>query len=189
MKTEGMSLRSIGASRWNLTMALPVFATLAAGTAAVAAYSGEWSRAVTRFGSGASLLFLLTAVVFGSFVEEYIFRGYVQNGTTRRFGVTAGIVVSASVFALAHVPTDLGRMDLGSGFLSLVPFLTYSAIGRFFFGVMAFSTIYYMTGNFFISFFTHAFYHVSVFYLMPGANSFVYRSLYIVIPYVTVLEL
>lgn len=189
MKSEGFSFAGIGASKKHLATALPVLGALAVVTFGVSAANGDFTLAMGRLESGMSPLVLLGAICFGSFVEEYIFRGYVQNGTTRRFGVKAGIIVSAAVFALAHVPTDLSGLSPSSGASVVVPFLAFSAIGRFFFGVVAFSTLYYLTGNFFLTFFIHAFYNISVFFLAPPDGSLVYRSVLIGVPYIAVLAL
>ncbi len=184
MRTEGFSWRTIGMSKGNLLLALPILLILVVGTMVIAVFSGDWGQAVAQLGSGPSPAVVLAALVFASFVEEYVFRGYVQNGTTRRFGVTAGIVVSAGVFSLAPLPTDFAGLNAGAGLTYIIEFLSFSAVGRFFFGVLAFSTVYYLTRNFFITFFTHALYDISVFYLAPPDGSIVYRSLFIVVPYV-----
>jgi len=188
MKTEALSWKSIGISRGNLVKALPVLLTLFMGTVAVAVYSGDWNRTSALSGTASTSVLLLIFIGFGSFVEEYVFRGYVQNGTARAFGVTAGIVVSASVFSLSHIPTDVNGLDLNSGPANLIMLLSVSAIGRFFFGVLAFSTIYYLTGNFFITYFTHVFYDLSYF-LLPAGGSLAYRAVCVVVPYVTILAL
>ena len=187
MKSENLSWRDIGTSRQNFIAALPVLAALTAGTVVVAELNGNLTSALTQ--SGPDPIALLVAICFASFVEEYVFRGYVQNGTTRRFGVTMGVFVSALVFSLAHVPTDLSGLNLNAGLPATFQFVAYSAFGRFFFGVIAFSTLYYLTGNFFLSLFTHMFYDVSVFFLAPPDGALVYRSLFIVIPYLTALAL
>ena len=187
MKSEGLSWKDIGTSRREFMAAAPVLVALAVVTVAVAALNGNLASALAE--SGPDPVALLAAICFASFVEEYVFRGYVQNGTTRRFGVTLGILVSAMVFSLIHVPTDLNGLDLGSGLPAAVQFVAYSAFGRFFFGVIAFSTLYYLTGNFYLSLFTHMFYDISVFFLAPPDGSFVYRSILIVIPYLAALTL
>ncbi len=184
MKAEGLSWHAVGVSKRNLLLALPVLIVLVGGTIAIAIFTGDWTQTVGQWGSGPSPIALLGAIVFASFVEEYVFRGYVQNGTARRFGVTAGIVVSAAVFSLAHVPTDISGLGANSGLAYMIESLAFSASGRFFFGVLAFSTIYYLTGNFFITFFTHALYDISVVYLAPPDGSVIYRSLFIIVPYV-----
>ncbi len=189
MKSEGISWKDIGTSRGDLMAALPVLAALGVATVAVAALNGDLAAALQQSGSGSYPAVFLGAICFASFVEEYVFRGYVQNGTAKRFGVTMGILVSAVVFSLAHVPTDLNGLDLSAGLLAVFQYLAYSAVGRFFFGVLAFSTLYYLTGNFFLSFFTHVFYDISVFFLAPPDGSFIYRSLYLVIPYVAAFTL
>ena len=186
MKSEGLTFASIGASKRNLAASFPILVALAAGTIGISLANGNISSALARLQSGQSPLVLLGSICFASFVEEYIFRGYVQNGTTKHFGVLAGILVSASVFSLAHVPTDLSGLSLASGVSGVLPFLTYSAVGRFFFGVVAFSTLYYLTGNFFLTLFTHAFYDISVFFLAPPDGSLEYRTIFIVIPYLLV---
>ena len=189
MKSEGLTFASIGASKKDLVTALPILAALAAATFGVSVANGDLTSATGRLELGMSPLVLLGAICFGSFVEEYIFRGYVQNGTTRRFGVKAGIIVSAAVFALAHVPTDLSGLSFSSGVSYVVLFLVFAAVGRFFFGVIAFSTLYYLTGNFFLTFFIHAFYNISVFFLAPPDGSLVYRSILILVPYVAAFAL
>ena len=189
MKTEALSWHAIGISKRTLAISLPVLAALLLGVVGIAFASGDWASAASQLGSGPSPVVPIGAVVFASFVEEYVFRGYVQNGTARKFGETAGIVVSAAVFSLAHVPTDFAGLDTSSGLSYVIGFLSFSAFGRFFFGVLAFSLVYYLTRNFFITFFTHALYDVSVVFLAPPGGSLVYRSLFIIVPYAIFLVL
>ncbi len=185
-KSEGYSLRKIGISKRQFGESLPAFMALALGTAAVAIYSGDWTLLTEQLSVG-TLAVLIATVGFAAFVEEFIFRGYVQNGTTRRFGVAAGIAVSGLVFALAHIPVDLGSLDLGSGLLPVAASLAYSAFGRLFFGVVGFALVYYLTNNLFITFLTHSFYDFSVLYLAPPDGSIGYRLLFLGATYAAII--
>ena len=52
----------------------------------------------------------LTVAVAAPIVEEIFFRGLFLRSAERRFGVTAGVIVTSAVFALLHIPQ---RADLG----------------------------------------------------------------------------
>ncbi len=51
-----------------------------------------------------TLLFtFFTGVVIAPIVEEFVFRGYIYGVLKRYFGITAGIVLNAALFAVVHV--------------------------------------------------------------------------------------
>jgi membrane protease YdiL (CAAX protease family) len=52
---------------------------------------------------GAFLVFLFCAGIAAPIGEEMFFRGFLYNCAKRRFGVTAGVIISAAAFALAHL--------------------------------------------------------------------------------------
>lgn len=80
--------------------------------------------------SGAILLFYLTLGVLAPLCEESLFRGFLYSSLRRRFGVGVSLLVSASLFAAAHLDpgavTPLLCLGLVFGFVfertkSLVP--------------------------------------------------------------------
>ncbi len=104
--------------------------------------------------------------------------------------MAAGVTASALVFVLIHIPADLGGIDttlsLPTIFLSLGAF----AIGRFFFGLVALSTVYCLTANLFIAFFTHATYDVFLFFFASsGSSALLYHLLCIGVPYAMIFVL
>ena len=148
---------------------------------------GGWSQTFKNLQPGLPLVAVAVSIALVAFSEEYVFRGLVQIGTTRRFGVTAGILVSAAVFALVHVPTDLPGINPSAGPASAVLILGVTAIGRFAFGALAFSYMYQFTGNLFITLFTHAFYDFSFTYLVVVGGNLSMVLLYLVLPFAIVL--
>jgi membrane protease YdiL (CAAX protease family) len=56
----------------------------------------------------ALLCFGFTAVVLAPLFEETLFRGALLPAMGRRFGATAGVLISAVVFAIAHL--SLGEL-------------------------------------------------------------------------------
>ena len=191
MKYQGISWREIGITRQKLILSLPVLLTLGTATILVAWLTDKWPQMSESTASGVSLpLPIVILVVFiVAVVEEYIFRGYVQVGTRKRFGVTAGLVVSAGVFALAHIPADFSAAGVGSfsAFTSSVPSLAFLAIGRFAFGIMAFAVMYQLTGNIFITIITHSFYDFSVVYYPPVGGSVTVVLVCLILPFVVIL--
>jgi uncharacterized protein len=53
-------------------------------------------------GPHAALLFMLTAVLLAPVVEETIFRGYLYPVVARSAGVSAGVVITGTLFGLLH---------------------------------------------------------------------------------------
>jgi membrane protease YdiL (CAAX protease family) len=53
------------------------------------------------------LFLLLALVVVTTLGEEIMFRGYIQTGLERRYGVAIGWLVAALLFSLRHMPADL----------------------------------------------------------------------------------
>jgi len=191
MKYQGISWREIGITRQKLILSLPVLLTLGTATFLVAWLSGKWPQMSESTASGLALPLpvVITVVLIVAVVEEYIFRGYVQVGTRKRFGVLAGLVVSTGVFAVAHIPADISAAGVGSfsTFSASVPLLTSLAIGRFAFGIMAFAIMYQLTGNIFITIITHSFYDFSVVYYPPVGGSITIVFVCLILPFAVVL--
>ena len=190
MKSQGISWREIGITRQKLILSLPVLLTLGIATTLVAWLGNKWPQLSESTQSGLILPLpvVILVVLIVAVVEEYIFRGYVQIGTRRRFGVTAGLIVSAGVFALAHISGDIGAVGASSfsAFASSVPSIVFLAIGRFAFGLMAFAVMYELTGNIFITIITHSFYDFSVVYYPPVGGSITVTLVCLVLPFVVV---
>ncbi len=60
-------------------------------------------------------LTFLVVVMLGPFVEEVFFRGFVFSGLLHRFGLSVAIVVSAAVFAMAHMDAAMAGPAFFSG--------------------------------------------------------------------------
>jgi membrane protease YdiL (CAAX protease family) len=187
MRSEGIAWRDLGLTRNNLILALPLFLAFIAGNTLLVWLGGGWSQTFHDQYPGLPLAAIAFSIALIAFSEEYVFRGFVQIGTRRRFGITSGILVSAAVFALVHVPTDLVGINPSSGLASALLVLAFAAIGRFVFGALAFSYMYQFTGNLFITMFTHAFYDFSLTYLVVTGGAFSIVLLYLVVPFVIVL--
>ena len=71
------------------------------------------SRSSTAASSGSWSIYLI-AVVGAPFFEELYFRGLVQGGLTARWGVAAGLVIQAVLFALVHLNPDNGLGNVGT---------------------------------------------------------------------------
>lgn len=190
MKSQGITWKEIGITRQKLFLSFPVLITLGVTTILVAWLGNNWPQMSESTQSGLVLpLSIVILIVFTvAVVEEYIFRGYIQIGTKKRFGVTAGLVVSAGVFAIAHIPVDIGAAGVSStsALISLIPSLAFSAISRFAFGIVAFAAMYELTGNIFITIITHSFYDFSVVYYPPVGGSVTLVLICLVLPFVVV---
>lgn len=190
VRSEGIRRREIGITGKKFILSLPVLIALGITTIAIAWYGNKLPHlsVSTQSGLSLSLPTVIFIVMVVSSVEEYIFRGYVQIGTSKHFGILAGIVVSSAVFAIAHIPSDISTSNPNSiaDVFSLMPSLAFSAIGRFSFGLMAFAALYQVTGNLFIVVFTHAFYDFTVVYYTPVGGSLSIVLVCLVIPFVVV---
>jgi membrane protease YdiL (CAAX protease family) len=187
MRSEGIAWRDLGLTRNNFILALPLLLVFVAGIVLLVWLGGGWSQTFKDLYPSLPLAAVAFSVALIAFSEEYVFRGFVQIGTRRRFGVTSGVLVSAAVFALVHIPTDLARINPSSGLASAVFVLAVAAIGRFAFGSVAFSYMYQFTGNLFITIFTHAFYDFSLTYLVVAGGTLSMVLLYLVVPFAVVL--
>lgn len=63
---------------------------------------------LTRFGISETRIWFISILLFGGFFnpalsEEFIFRGLLQHGLVKRFGVVTGIVAASMMFGLAHI--------------------------------------------------------------------------------------
>jgi membrane protease YdiL (CAAX protease family) len=187
MRSEGIGWKDLGLTSNNLILALPVFVAFVAGNSLFVWLGGGWSQAFKDIYPGIPLAAVAGSIALVAFSEEYVFRGFVQIGTTRRFGVTAGILVSAAVFALVHIPTDLPGVSPSGGPATAIFVLAFAAVGRFAFGSLAFSYMYQFTGNLYITMFTHAFYDFSLTYLVVAGGIVSLVLLYLVVPFAIVL--
>jgi len=190
MKSEGITRKDIGITMRSFILSLPVLAVLGVSTITIAWLGSRLPSLSMSTQSGLTLplpTVIFTVLAIAS-VEEFIFRGYVQVGTRKHFGLMAGIVVSAAVFALAHVPSDISTANPSSisDLNSYIPELAFSAIGRFAFGIMAFAAMYQVTGNIFIAVFVHAFYDFSVVYYTPVGGNLSILLVCLVLPYTVV---
>jgi membrane protease YdiL (CAAX protease family) len=186
LRAEGITRKDLGFSRNNLYLALPVLLGFILGNYALVELGGGWSKVFAAGDPPLPYGLIILGTILVAFTEEYIFRGYVQIGTKKRFGVTASLIVSAMVFSLAHIPTDLSGVNpavLGTE----IPRLAVSIVSRFAFGILAFSYMYQFTGNMFITLFTHAFYDFSVGYLAPVGGTLTIILLYMLMPFAIVL--
>lgn len=190
IKYEGITWKTIGITRTKLIDAMPVLVSLGIATTMVAWIGNQWPQMSESTSSGIvlPLPIVIVIVALAAIVEEYIFRGYIQVGTRKHYGVMAGIVVSAVVFALAHLPTDmnLAGINSSSSFFAAFPSLGFSAVSRFAFGVVAFAGMYELTGNIFITIITHSFYDFSVVYYPPVGGSFTVVAVCLILPFVIV---
>jgi membrane protease YdiL (CAAX protease family) len=190
IKYEGISWKMIGITKRKFYDSLPILASLCIATTLIAWLGNQWPRMSESTSSGLTLpLGMVIVIVFiAAVVEEYIFRGYIQVGTRKHFGLMAGIVVSAAVFTLAHIPTDMNAAGISSSsqFSAAIPTLAFSAVSRFAFGVMAFAAMYELTGNIFITIFTHSFYDFSVVYYPPVGGSITVIAVCLILPFVVV---
>lgn len=190
IKFEGISWKQIGITRRNFTLSLPVLFSLGVATTLVAWIGHKWPQMAesTQTGMVLPLPSVIALVFAAAVVEEYIFRGYVQVGTRKHFGVTAGLIVSAGVFTIAHIPTDLTTMNIisNSSLIAAVPSLAFSAVSRFSFSVMALAGMYELTGNIFITVFTHSFYDFSVVYYPPVGGNLTVVLVCLILPFVVV---
>jgi membrane protease YdiL (CAAX protease family) len=190
MNSEGIRRSEIGISRRHFLESLPLLAALGVATTLVAWLGNNWPKNSISTQSGLDLpLPVVIIIVFVVAVaEEYVFRGYVQVGTQRRFGVTAALVVSGIVFAISHIPTDIAAANVqtSASIGPALPSLLFAFTSRFAFGVMAFSAMYQLVGNMFITIFTHAFYDFSVVYYTPVGGSITVILVCLALPYVVV---
>jgi membrane protease YdiL (CAAX protease family) len=190
IKSQGITWKEIGITRQKLMLSLPVLFALGIATTLVAWLGGKWPQMFesTRSGLTLPLPIVILIVLIVAVVEEFIFRGYVQIGTKKHFGVMAGMIVSAGVFAISHIPADISAAGIGSSaaLISVIPSLSFQAIGRFAFALMAFAAMYELTGNIFITIITHSFYDFSVVYYPPAGGSATVVVVCLLLPFVVV---
>lgn len=187
MKSEGIAWRDLGLTKNNLLLASPLLVAFVAGNVLLVWLGGGWSSTFVAVTPGLPLAAVAFSVALIAFAEEYIFRGFVQIGTRRRFGVTSALLVSAAVFSLVHIPTDLSSLSPSTGLSQIVELISISAISRFAFGALAFSYMYQFTGNMFVTTFTHAFYDFTLTYLVVAGGMISIVVLYLFLPYAVVL--
>ena len=190
IKWERISWKTIGITKAKFVSSLPVLFALAAATFFVAWLGNRWPQQMVTIQGGAalSLPIVVFIVLAAAAVEEYVFRGYIQLGTRKHFGVLAGVLVSSIVFAIAHVPVDMATLNLNSSsaILAYLPTVALAMLSRFVFAVMAFAFMYEVTGNIFITIFIHSFYDFSVVYYPPIGGSITVALVCLVLPFVVV---
>jgi membrane protease YdiL (CAAX protease family) len=98
---------------------LAVFAAFGAFAVITGGYTpGGFLEAVASFTWRERLLGLLIGVT-ASLIEESLYRGYLQPALCKRLGTTGGVVATAVLFSLTHLPTALapfvGRLVIGLG--------------------------------------------------------------------------
>lgn len=96
-----------------------------------------------------SLNTFITFSIVG-FVEEIVFRGYLQNRLISWLGTTKGYLITAVIFGLSHLPNRLilGGMNLNSALLNCVPLMVTSLL----FGYIMIKTKNVVTGSLFHAF-------------------------------------
>lgn len=96
-----------------------------------------------------SLNTFITFSIVG-FVEEVVFRGYLQNRLISWLGTTKGYLITAVIFGLSHLPNRLilGGMNLNSALLNCVPLMVTSLL----FGYIMVKTKNVVTGSLFHAF-------------------------------------
>ncbi len=183
MRSEGIEWSDLGLSWNNFVLALPLMITLIAGNEVLVYLGGGWAQTFVGPVPSLPLWAISASLIVVALSEEFVFRGFVQIGTSRRFGVTAGVLVSAAVFALVHVPTDLSTLNASMSSAQILYLLIGGIVGRMAFGALAFSYMYQFTGNMYITTFIHAFYDFSVGYLLIFGGTISMILLYIVVPF------
>ena len=94
-------------------LVLPVVLFASLGFTALYELAGEWvaidglmpeSLPTEMFGQGAVRIMIVASVaLLIPVVEEMFFRGFLFVGLAARYGVLTGVIVSAAVFAIAHI--------------------------------------------------------------------------------------
>ena len=77
-----------------------------------------------------TLLWMLSNLLLTCLAEEAFFRGYIQQGLTRRFGAVAGIAAASLLFGLAHIGAG-PAVAVFATLLGLACGLGYWGSGRF----------------------------------------------------------
>ena len=110
MKRTGQSLGSIGVTgvdKWrNLALGLVLSAIYVAATGLLG--GGTFA------GFSISLVYVFIVMVIVGFIQEIVWRGYVQTRLTARVGTVKGLVVTALLFGLWHFPTRYFQYGVAS---------------------------------------------------------------------------
>ncbi|KIC11969.1 hypothetical protein RA19_04925 [Leisingera sp. ANG-M1] len=77
-----------------------------------------------------TLLWILSNLLLTCLAEEAFFRGYIQQGLTRRFGAAAGIIAASLLFGFAHIGAGPAVAAFAT-LLGLACGLGYWGSGRF----------------------------------------------------------
>lgn len=167
LRREGVRIADLGLSSRYLLPAVAAFASvwvalnlLGAGIAAVT--GNPWgldllreTTAVLVAGVPAPRSMTLLYVLVVGLVEEFLFRGYLQSkvvallGDDTRPHIALGIVVSALVFGIAHVP---GALVAGAGIRGALSLTAITAVSGIAFGIL-----YETTGNLYFVALLHGF--------------------------------
>jgi membrane protease YdiL (CAAX protease family) len=112
--TPPAPLRAVGTGLVYLLMALPVVAGLQLASRALADSLGVPTTPNPAAGLylGSTLswelgLVAVIAVLLAPVSEELLFRGLLYSPLRRRYGRTAGVVISALIFSVVHPPVDM----------------------------------------------------------------------------------
>jgi membrane protease YdiL (CAAX protease family) len=111
-----LSLRQVALGAGGFLAVFAAFGVFAMFTSDYSA--GGFLEAVASFTWRERLLGLLIGVS-AALLEESLYRGYLQPALCKRLGATGGIVATAVLFSLMHIPTSLvpfiGRLLIGLG--------------------------------------------------------------------------
>jgi membrane protease YdiL (CAAX protease family) len=121
MKRTGQSLGSIGIT------GVDKLRNLALGLVLSAIYVGVTSLSGTFAGFSVSLVYAFILMAIVGFIQEVVWRGYVQTRLTAKAGTIKGLVATALLFALWHFPMHYFRYSgvaleaLANIFVTLFP--------------------------------------------------------------------
>ena len=113
----------------------------------------------------AFLIFMVTQIAIVATIEECFYRGFIQDQLSKILQSWQLILLSATIFALSHLPTAIFVYEIESKWLII------SIINWFGFG-LATGYIYHITRNIWIVIAWHGIWNVTVFTI--GYRAFVY---------------
>ena len=106
----------------------------------VASYQGNGFSAYGTSAVIISTIAMAIGTLFVGFGEETVFRGYIQQNLTGRYGVAAGLIVTSAIFALFHSLTPFAKLgplyivgvftlSLLLGYLFVITKSLYASVG------------------------------------------------------------
>lgn len=124
----------------------------------VAAYEGTGFSAYGVSNVAVSLVAMAIGTLCVGIGEEVVFRGYLQQNLTGRYGIAAGLVVTSAIFALFHSVTPFAKLGplylLGVftlsmllGYLLVITKSLYASIGFHFFQDFLALQVFSFTGE------------------------------------------